>query len=77
MQNELTNVVQEKFLKNRHLASHVRTNLRQRLAGCDTAIDILDSLSNEQLISKYLAHHTVKMMTPEEVRVTSPWSPLL
>lgn len=72
MQNELTNTVQEKFLRNPHLANHVRTHLRQRLAGCDTALDILDNLSNSQLVAKYLAHHATKMLTPEEVRATSP-----
>jgi len=67
MQNELTNVVQEKFIKNRHLAFRIRTELRQRLAGSDVALRILDDLTDEQLVAKSLTHHAIKTMPLEDV----------
>jgi hypothetical protein len=67
MQNELTNVAQEKFIRNKHLACHLRTGLRQRMAGCDTALAILEDLTDEQLVVKYLAYNALKTIPFSEV----------
>lgn len=67
MQNELTNVAQEKFLKNKHLAFSIRTKLRQGLAGSPVAIRILEDLTDEQLVAKSLAHHVIKTAPLEAV----------
>jgi hypothetical protein len=67
MQNELTNVAQEKFLKNRHLAFNIRTKLRQNLSGSPVALRILEELTDEQLVAKSLTHHVLKTMPLEAV----------
>lgn len=50
----------ERFLNNKHLAGGLRTKMRQGLAGSETALAILDSLTDEQLVIKYISHHEIK-----------------
>jgi hypothetical protein len=67
MQNELTNTVQQKFLNNRHLAFTLRTKLRQRLTGSDTALAILSELTDEQLVTKYLTHIQISKIPADQL----------
>ena len=71
MQNEATNAIQERLLKNRHFADQLRKRLLQPRGRAtqgydtdDTFVQILGNLSNEQLIAKYLAHEIVNNVLP-------------
>jgi hypothetical protein len=67
MQNEATNTIQERLLKNSHFASELRKRLltprgraKQGYLPTDRFFLILQSLSDEQLVSKYIAHRVVE-----------------
>jgi hypothetical protein len=63
MQNEATNAIQERLIKNPHLAASLRRGLlqtrgkaKQGYEPTDRFVRILNSLTDEQLVSKYIAH---------------------
>lgn len=63
MQNEATNAIQERLLKNPHLAASLRRQLlqprgkaKQGYGPNDPFVRILNSLTDEQLVMKYIAH---------------------
>jgi len=67
MLNEATNAIQERLLKNRHFADQLRKRLLQprgrATQGYDQAdpfVHILNNLSDEQLVSKYIAHNVIE-----------------
>jgi len=63
MENEATNAIQERLIKNPHLAASLRRNLltprgraNQPYEPTDRFVQILNSLTDEQLVAKYIAH---------------------
>ncbi len=70
MQNEATNAIQERLLKNRHFADQLRRRLLQPRGRAtqgyepdDVFVHILGNLSNEQLVSKYIAHNVIEKIS--------------
>lgn len=74
MQNEATNTIQERLLKNSHFAYQLRTKLLQPrgratqvYAPHDPFVRILNDLTDEQLVAKYIAHSVIEaipVLTP-------------
>ncbi len=67
MQNEATNAIQERLLKNRHFADQLRRRLLQPRGRAtqgyeptDPFVHILQNLTDEQLVSKYIAHNVIE-----------------
>jgi hypothetical protein len=72
VENEATNLMQEKLVKNRHLADQLRHKLMQPRGRAkmgygpeDTFVHILNDLTNEPLVSKYLAHSVIQRLPME------------
>lgn len=79
MQNEATNTIQERLLKNSHFAYQLRTKLLQPRgrARCvyaphDPFSRILASLTDEQLVSKYIAHSVIEAIPMDRPVAASP-----
>jgi hypothetical protein len=67
MQNEATNTIQERLLKNSHFAHELRKRLltprgraKQGYLPDDPFYRILFALDDEQLVSKYIAHSVIE-----------------
>ena len=67
MQNEATNAITERLLNNKHLATRIRRSLlevkgkaKQPYGPDDPFVRILNDLTDEQLICKYIARGVVK-----------------
>jgi len=79
MENEATNTIQERLIKNPHLAASLRRKLLEPKGRFNLAYEpdapfrhVLESLSNEQLIAKYVAHRISRFVaSPEPVSITS------
>jgi len=74
MQNEATNTIQERLLKNSHFAHELRKRLltprgraKQGYLPDDPFARILGELSDEQLVSKYIAHTVI-----EKIQIDRP-----
>lgn len=74
MQNEATNTIQERLMKNSHFASELRRRLvqprgraKQGYLPGDTFLRILGTLSDEQLVAKYIAHNVIEKALPQVV----------
>jgi len=69
MQNEATNAIQERLMKNRHFADQLRRKLlqprgraKQAYEPTDAFVRILRDLSDEQLVAKYIAHNVIEQI---------------
>lgn len=70
MENEATNAIQERLMKNPHLATSIRRSLlqvkgkaKQGYGPDDPFVRILNDLTDEQLIAKYIARNA-SMLIP-------------
>ena len=78
MQNEATNTMQERLLRNPHLA----TNLRRKLLEAkgrfglaygldDPFVHVLHNLTDSQLVEKYIAHGIRTKIEPAARKLTA------
>jgi hypothetical protein len=56
--------ISERILGNKHLASNLRTKLRARFGADSRANEILENLSDEELIQHYLRHSGQRVASP-------------
>lgn len=71
MQNEATNAIQERLMKNPHLATSIRRSLlqvkgkaKQPYEADDPFVRILNDLTDSQLVEKYIAHGVREKILP-------------